>query len=130
MKLLSETETVGVINTWLGHNRYIIGVNELDGWFYNRFFVEEIPYLWRSNARCSRARLSYCLKRVLNRLGLQAPAIIFHENLGGWKNDNATLGRCLLLDPLEDLFFLLEKLEYREGECGTFPVRQLQCHIS
>ena len=117
MKQLPENDSLRMISAWLERNSYAVGVNDSDGWFYNRFFSARIPYLWRSNARCSRARFAVCLKHVFDRLRLNANALVFHENFGAWKDGIAMLdSRFLLLDTLEELIWLVERHMWNIGK--------------
>ncbi len=118
MRQVLENSFFQSVRIWMERNRYLTNIAEIkDRWFCNIFFKNDIPYLWCSNERRLRACFFKQLRVVFARLRVSFPAMLFHENLGGWRRKNtAPNSRCLLLESQEDLFFLLERHMWNIGK--------------
>ena len=89
-KEISEEEGCVKVGRWLRGNDYGPAAPsgfppKENGWFCNLFYEKNVPYVWRSNERCTKARLLNGLRSVLRRMNVPFPVLVFHENHGGWR---------------------------------------------
>ena len=119
-KEISEEEGCIKVGRWLRGNDYgpaaTSGLpSKGNGWFFNLFYEENVPYVWRSNERCAKARLLKGLRSVLRRARVPFPVLVFHENHGGWR---ALCNPARFLEPesLDELMILLDRYVWNVGK--------------
>ena len=107
---------------WLRRNGYGMATPYDERWFCNLFHAADVPYLWRSNERCSRTWFLKGLRRVLQRAQVPFPALMFHENLGGWRcPSSCPSSRFLELRTLDELIHFLDRHVWNLGrELSSF----------
>ena len=119
-KEISEEEGCVKVGRWLRGNDYGPAAPsgfppKENGWFCNLFYEKNVTYVWRSNERCTKARLLNGLRSVLRRMNEPFPVLVFHENHGGWRAlCNPT--RFLELESLDELMILLDRHVWNVGK--------------